>query len=289
MGGETDYSEVDVESLYSLMREKEGKVQRSRRAGTDEAGLALLRTFHEEEYKQVMVPVLGYFLGMFVSNNDKSTSRMEIAGECFNAVAPPEISIEDYLFRIVKYTPCSKECFLLAMIYIDRLVQRTHFRLTSFNVHRILITGVMIASKLVDDNTQTNRYYSHVGGVAVQELNNLEIEFLCLLSYDLLSSSELFEQYQNQLEKHILKREEREVLKALDSTLLDCGRESVQESEPVGIQKEIGKESSHKTTRLLANTIRRSKSFTSKIAETQEKVWNWRKHRSSSFHVEVFA
>ena len=35
-----------------------------------------------------------------------------------------------------KYASCSPECFVLALVYIDRLIQRNALLLTSLNVHR---------------------------------------------------------------------------------------------------------------------------------------------------------
>jgi hypothetical protein len=40
----------------------------------------------------------------------------------------------------VKYTPCSKECYYVACIYIDRIIENNDLLVTSLNVHRLLIT-----------------------------------------------------------------------------------------------------------------------------------------------------
>jgi hypothetical protein len=42
--------------------------------------------------------------------------------------------------RINKYAKCSPNCFIVALIYIDRLIEIRNIVLTSLNVHRILIT-----------------------------------------------------------------------------------------------------------------------------------------------------
>ncbi len=42
--------------------------------------------------------------------------------------------------RILKYAGCSPECFVLALVYIDRLIQRNGVSLCSLNIHRIIIT-----------------------------------------------------------------------------------------------------------------------------------------------------
>jgi Cyclin len=53
---------------------------------------------------------------------------------------PPEISVADYLERIRRYASCSNECFVLSLVYIDRLILHNNFALTTYNVHRVVIT-----------------------------------------------------------------------------------------------------------------------------------------------------
>ena len=44
------------------------------------------------------------------------------------------------LVSIVKYSNCSIECLVLALIYIDRLIQSGKLPVNSLTIHRILIT-----------------------------------------------------------------------------------------------------------------------------------------------------
>ena len=39
--------------------------------------------------------------------------------------------------------------------------------MTSLTVHRLLITAVMLAAKLMDDKYYNNAYYAKIGGVAI--------------------------------------------------------------------------------------------------------------------------
>ncbi|GAM25602.1 hypothetical protein SAMD00019534_087770 [Acytostelium subglobosum LB1] len=96
----------------------------------------------------------------------------------------PRITIPDYLVRLVKFSPCSKECFIMIIVYINRLITQSNFIVTSFNIHRLLITAILVASKYIDDIFYNNEYYSHIGGVTRDELNKLEIDFLTLLEFD---------------------------------------------------------------------------------------------------------
>lgn len=71
--------------------------------------------------------------------------------------------------------------------------------LTSLNVHRILITSVLISTKVFDDEFYKNAYYAKLGGVSTSEMNSLELEFLSLVNFNLFVSTETFEKYQNEL------------------------------------------------------------------------------------------
>jgi hypothetical protein len=55
----------------------------------------------------------------------------------FHAKSVPAISINDYLLRISRCSKCSQECLIMALIYIDRLTERTkNFLIKSLNIHR---------------------------------------------------------------------------------------------------------------------------------------------------------
>lgn len=85
---------------------------------------------------------------------------------CFHARSIPSISIHAYLSRILKYCPCANECFLALLVYFDRLSKSTAtrqpLRIDSFNIHRLLIAGIMVASKLFSDVFFTNTRYAKV-------------------------------------------------------------------------------------------------------------------------------
>lgn len=89
---------------------------------------------------------------------------------CFHARSIPSISIHAYLSRILKYCPCANECFLALLVYFDRLskptASRQPLRIDSFNIHRLLIAGIMVASKLFSDVFFTNTRYAKVSYIA---------------------------------------------------------------------------------------------------------------------------
>lgn len=99
-------------------------------------------------------------LSLLSSLLEKSVQRNEMQLEAtqvkdvltiFHGLRAPSLSIRQYVDRIFKYSGCSPSCFVVANIYVDRFLQSTDIHLTSLNVHRLLITSVMLAVKFMDD------------------------------------------------------------------------------------------------------------------------------------------
>jgi len=126
-----------------------------------------------------------------VQQNRRQASKTHVSKFC--ALRTPKITIEDYVNRIVFHSYCSEECFVLALIYIERLIRRNQgFFVDKYNVHRLILTSVMIAAKYLDDESFNNAYYSRVGGLYLKKMNELEREFLLMINFDLLVENELF-------------------------------------------------------------------------------------------------
>jgi len=87
----------------------------------------------------------------------------------------------------------------MALIYIDRLIQSNNFLLTELNVHRVVITAVLLAAKFFDDAYYNNAYYAKVGGVLVSEMNGLEVDFLFRINFTLHVTPEVFAKYRGEL------------------------------------------------------------------------------------------
>ncbi|XP_010468884.1 PREDICTED: cyclin-U3-1 [Camelina sativa] len=119
----------------------------------------------------------------------------------FDGSSPPEITISHYLDRIFKYSCCSPSCFVIAHIYTHLFLQRTRSLLNPLNVHRLLITSVMLAAKVFDDRYFNNAYYARVGGVSTRELNRLEMKLLFTLDFKLQVDPQTFHTHCCQLEK----------------------------------------------------------------------------------------
>ncbi|KAL0949192.1 hypothetical protein HGRIS_009270 [Hohenbuehelia grisea] len=123
----------------------------------------------------------------------------------FHARNIPTITLEAYLLRILKYCPTTNQVFLSLLVYFDRMSKlsadatgRT-FVIDSFNIHRLVIAGVTVASKFFSDVFYTNSRYAKVGGLPQAELNQLELQFLLLNDFRLVIRQDEMQRYAEQL------------------------------------------------------------------------------------------
>lgn len=144
----------------------------------------------------------------------------------------PAISLHAYLTRILKYCPVTNDVFLCLLVYFDRIAKRVNnnegktkedeimmdkdediedinmtknnnndinkpqvFVMDSYNIHRLIISGITVASKFFSDVFYKNSRYAKVGGLPLDELNHLELQFLLLLDFKLMIQREELERY----------------------------------------------------------------------------------------------
>ncbi|PCH41570.1 cyclin-like 2, partial [Wolfiporia cocos MD-104 SS10] len=114
----------------------------------------------------------------------------------FHARNVPAIALDGYLNRIHKYCPASNEVFVSLLVYLDRMTRMAKeacgrtFPIDMYNIHRLIIAGVTVASKFFSDVFYTNSRYAKVGGLPLAELNQLELQFLLLNDFRLPISVE---------------------------------------------------------------------------------------------------
>ncbi|KAJ0968280.1 hypothetical protein J5N97_025197 [Dioscorea zingiberensis] len=148
----------------------------------------------EEEFPRV-VTTLSSILQRVAEMNDDSSEACS-SESVFHGMRKPGISIKSYLERIFKYAGCSPACFVLAYVYLDRFTHhRRHLTIHSFNVHRLLITSILLATKFLDDIYYNNAYFAKVGGISMAEMNLLEIDFLFGIQFELNVTPIVFNSY----------------------------------------------------------------------------------------------
>jgi hypothetical protein len=109
----------------------------------------------------------------------------------FYSKHPPPISLEDYLMRIHKFCPMSTAVYLATSYYIHKLaVDERAIPVTRRNCHRLLLAGLRVAMKALEDLSYPHSRFSKVGGVSENELARLEISFCFLTNFEFKTSKE---------------------------------------------------------------------------------------------------
>lgn len=123
----------------------------------------------------------------------------------FHAQRAPAVSAKDYLTRLVRHSHCSPAAFVMALLYLDRVAAaRPDLALGPLNVHRLLLTSTLLATKYLDDVLYDNAHFAFVGGLDVPELNALELSMLRLLDFRLHVPSADFIVYESSLIRSVL-------------------------------------------------------------------------------------
>ncbi|ESW11670.1 hypothetical protein PHAVU_008G049600 [Phaseolus vulgaris] len=152
-----------------------------------------------------LISFLSSLLKRVAESNDLNQQQLHQKISVFHGLTRPTISIQTYLERIFKYANCSPSCFIVAYVYLDRFTQRQpSLPINSFNVHRLLITSVMVAAKFMDDLYYNNAYYAKVGGITTIEMNFLEVDFLFGLGFHLNVTPGTFQAYCAHLQREML-------------------------------------------------------------------------------------
>lgn len=115
-----------------------------------------------------------------INNNNNTTNiNNPTPPTRFHSKTPPAISIFSYINRLTKFNNLKSSGLITMIYYIDILsYMYPHFQLNSWTIHRFLLVATMISQKAMEDYFYTNDHYAKVGGVSLEELNCLELDFL---------------------------------------------------------------------------------------------------------------
>ena len=105
-----------------------------------------------------VVAALASILARVADRNDAAEaaelSAVVAPASAFRATTKPGISVRAYMARIARFAGCSPACYVVAYVYLDRLLRRGRrlaLAVDSYSVHRLLITAVLAAVKFMDD------------------------------------------------------------------------------------------------------------------------------------------
>ncbi|GBG26886.1 Cyclin-U1-1 [Hondaea fermentalgiana] len=152
--------------------------------------------------ERVVISTLGKALGAMAN---RAKDRSKTADDAFDGPSVPEISMENYLYRLAGYlnqwqgekaggTSLGLRALIMGLVYVDRLCARDPgMMLSPVNIHRICMTTTLVAVKSIEDAPFLNSFWCQVGGVSLHELNALELHLLKRLDWDVNVSREEFD------------------------------------------------------------------------------------------------
>ncbi|KAK9760871.1 hypothetical protein K7432_014679 [Basidiobolus ranarum] len=99
-------------------------------------------------------------------------------------------SIEQVLLN----SGASPSVLLLALKYIQRVTKNTQIQITGFERH-MFVVAIILAHKMLEDDTFTNTSWSRIYGINFSELNTFEHSFFFSIGFDLFVSEIEFTQW----------------------------------------------------------------------------------------------
>lgn len=112
----------------------------------------------DAEASEVVLEGLTHALERMVARNELVTVEEGTEAEqrrglaAFQGARPPGIGLRKYMDRLHRLTQCSASCFVVSYVYIDRAAHRNPSSpVVSRNVHRLILTSLLLASKFLDD------------------------------------------------------------------------------------------------------------------------------------------
>ena len=120
----------------------------------------------------------------------------------FNSKTISEISINDYLKRIIKYTNCEINSLIYSIILLDRICLK-NINLSSYNIHKFLFATILLAIKINEDNIYSNTYYSQIAGVSLKELNLMEYNLSIIFNFNFFVNERIFNLYKEAIKINI--------------------------------------------------------------------------------------
>jgi len=91
---------------------------------------------------------------------------------------------------------------ILMLIYIDRFNQKTNNSIHFYNIHLLMVTGLILAHCVLQDKEFSKSIFAKIAVLPIKKINELQREFLAVLEFNLEVAPEQFDEYENYLLEH---------------------------------------------------------------------------------------
>ncbi|PYH95371.1 cyclin-dependent protein kinase complex component [Aspergillus ellipticus CBS 707.79] len=122
--------------------------------------------------------------------------QQSVLSKRFLSKLEPPVTLEEYLLRLHQFCPMSTGVYLATSMYIMRMatVERV-ISVSQRNMHRLVLAGLQVAMKTLEDLSYPHSRIAKVGGVTERELSKLEISFCFLADFEFrVDAKTLFDQ-----------------------------------------------------------------------------------------------
>ncbi|EIE92509.1 hypothetical protein G6F46_011798 [Rhizopus delemar] len=102
-------------------------------------------------------------------------------------------TFKKFCYQILSATQLKDSVVYLCLKYIANLLQANPtIEGAEGSEYRLFVVGLVLASKFLEDNTYTNKSWSEVSGMKIEELNMMEAEFLEAIDFNLCVGAQDF-------------------------------------------------------------------------------------------------
>jgi hypothetical protein len=102
----------------------------------------------------------------------------------FDGVKAPVIPIREYVSLLGTHVCQHVNEIIYAIYYMWKYTDITSATINVYNVHRIFLVSILVVHKVLNDIPYRNKWICKVGGISLDELNNMELKFLEILEWD---------------------------------------------------------------------------------------------------------
>eukprot|EP00054_Salpingoeca_dolichothecata_P037398 m.10776 g.10776 ORF g.10776 m.10776 type:complete len:327 (+) comp7489_c0_seq1:91-1071(+) len=109
---------------------------------------------------------------------------------------PSDEEICVFMNRLFQAAALTAECGIITLVYINRAKQYANLTVHASNWKRILLGGILMASKVWDDQAIWNvDFCTILPNIAVEDMNELERTFLEMLQFNINVNSSVYAKY----------------------------------------------------------------------------------------------
>ncbi len=156
-----------------------------------------------EDRKYRIIQSINKTLEKLINKKKKKKNTINELTAIFLSETIPEISVLDYLIRIIKYTYCEESTIILGLIYLDRICLK-NILISKYNIHKLLFVSILLAIKNNEDQIYKNDYYCEVSGINLSDLCLMEYNFAILLNFNFYVNDYEYNLYKNAIDMNIL-------------------------------------------------------------------------------------